>query len=214
MRFPLLLLFSFLFFNLGINAQDNDGWVFKNEKEGVKVYYKATADVQEVKLISSIKSRMSGMIQLFSEVENYPTWGYKVIESRLLKRVSDTECYYYSKIDFPWPMNDRDIIMHSKIEQDPVTNCITAISVAAPDYIPANKDVIRIRNSHTRWTIYPGSGGWLYTEYYIYSNPGGNIPDWLVNMAIDMGPRETIKGIRNALKQPKYQNTKLAYIKE
>ncbi|MEI6411495.1 MAG: START domain-containing protein [Bacteroidota bacterium] len=214
MRFSLSISFLILFLSLKINAQDNDGWVFKNEKEGVKVYYKSTSDIQEVKLISSIQSTMSGLIQLFSEVENYPKWGYKIIESRLLKKVSDTESYYYSKIDFPWPMNDRDIIMHSITVQDPVTRCITAVSVAVPDYIPVNKDVIRIRTANTKWTIYPGAGGWLYTEYYIHSDPGGTIPEWLVNLAIDMGPRETIKGIRNALKQNRYQQVKLGYIKE
>jgi len=214
MRFSLPISFLILFLSLQINAQNNDSWVFKNEKEGVKVYYKVTSDIQEVKLISSIQSTMSGLIQLFSEVENYPKWGYKIIESRLLNKVSDTESYYYSKIDFPWPMNDRDIIMHSKTVQDPVTHCITAVSVAVPDYIPVNKDVIRIRTANTKWTIYPGTGGWLYTEYYIKSNPGGTIPEWLVNLAIDMGPRETIKGIRNALKQKRYQQVKLGYIKE
>lgn len=214
MRLSLIFIFTIAIFYLKLNAQSKDGWVFKNEKEGVKVYYKSTSDIQEVKLITSIKSNLSGLIQLFSEVENYPAWGYKITEARLLKKVSDTECYYYSKIDFPWPMNDRDIIMHSKTTQDPVTNKITAVSVAVPDYLPVNKDVIRIRTAHTSWIIYPGTGGWLYTEYYIYSNPGGNIPDWLVNMAIDMGPRETIKGIRNALKKARYQNSKLAYIKE
>jgi hypothetical protein len=137
-----------------------------------------------------------------------------VIESRLLKRVSSTEMYYYSRIDFPWPLSDRDIIMHSKMVQDPVTKKVVSTSVAMPDYIPTVKDVVRIRTANTVWTVFPGVGGWLYSEYYIYSDPGGSLPAWLINMAIDVGPRETVKNIRNILRDPKYQNAKLPYIKE
>ena len=52
-------------------------------------------------------------------------------EVHTLRRVNDHECYYYSRLDFPWPVNDRDVIMHSRLEQDPVTKAITAVSEAA-----------------------------------------------------------------------------------
>ncbi|MBK8922208.1 MAG: hypothetical protein IPM81_12020 [Saprospirales bacterium] len=47
-----------------------------------------------------------------------------------------------------------------------------------------------------------------------YSDPGGNLPDWAINLAIDVGPRETIKRMREILKDPLYQNAKLAHIRE
>lgn len=207
----LLLLVALLPLSL---AAQNDGWTLKNDKDGVKVYYKKTSDVYEIKLVTSIKTSLSGIIQLFSEVETYPKWGYKVVDAKMLKKVSDTEMYYHSKLDFPWPMDDRDVVMHTKLEQNPTTKAVTATSKAAPDYIPAEKNYLRMRNSTTKWTLIPGAGGWLYIEYYIYSSPGGTIPDWLVNMAIDVGPRETIKSMRALLQQPRYQTVKLAHIKE
>ena len=202
-----------ILFSIGLFAQKKD-WTLKNEKEGVKVYYRSTGDVHEVKLATSIQTSFSSLVHLFSEVENFPKWGYKVVESRLLKRVSDTEIYYYSKLDFPWPLNDRDIIMHSVLIQDAATGIITAKSVAVPDYVPEVKDVVRMKTANTVWSLYPGEKGWRYIEYYIYSKPGGNIPDWLVNMAIDVGPRETIKSIKKILQQPAYREKRLAYIKE
>lgn len=188
-------------------------WVFKNEKDNVKVFYRRTADVHEVKLVSSIKTSLSGLVHLLGEVNLYPTWGYKVAESQLLQKVSDTEMYYHSRLDFPWPFNDRDIIMHTKLTQDPNSRAIIATSTAVPDFIPELKDVTRIRNAKTTWKIWPGANGWAYVEYYIYSDPAGNMPDWLVNMAIDIGPRETIKGLRDILKKPEYQAVTLAHIK-
>ena len=208
------LFLSLLISNTPLHAQRSGNWTLKNNKDGVKVYFKKTADVHEIKLVTSLQTSLSGLVQLFSEVEHYPTWGYKVMESKLLKKVSDTEMYYYSKLDFPWPLSDRDLIMHTHLEQDPITKRITARSVAEPGYLPENKDVVRIKNAHTQWTLLPGTGGWPYIEYYIYSDPGGNLPDWLVNMAIDVGPRETIKAMRGLLQQDKYKKAKLAHIKD
>jgi len=207
----LILICGFL---MPAHTQNAGDWIFKNEKSGVKVYYRKTSDVYELKLITSIKSSLSGLILLLSEVENYPKWGYKVAESKQLSETSETESVYYSKLDFPWPLDDRDIVMRNRIQQDPATGKIIATSVAVPAYTPEKVGVVRIQNAKTTWTIVPGTGGWLYVEYYIYSDPGGSLPDWLVNMAIDVGPRETISNIREFIVQPKYQNAKLAYIKE
>jgi hypothetical protein len=133
----LTLLLCFVSIYTSIQAQD--GWIFKNEKEGVKVYYRKTSDVYELKLITSLKVPLSGMVMLLSEVDNYPKWGYKVAESRELKKVSDQETYYYSKLDFPWPLDDRDIVVRSKMEQDPLTRRVVATSIAQQDYMPASK---------------------------------------------------------------------------
>ena len=197
-----------------IFAQDTDGWVFKSEKNGIKVYYKKTSDIHEIKMVTSMKATLSGIVQLLSEVENYPKWGYKLSEAKLLKRVNDKEYYYYSKLDFPWPLSDRDIVVVTKLEQDSLTRRVTSTSYSKPNYLPENKDVVRIKTTTTKWTVIPGAGGWQYIEYYIYSDPGGNIPDWLVNMAIDVGPLETLGSMRDMLQQPQYRTAKLAYIKE
>lgn len=212
-KYPLTTLFILLFFG-ALHSQNPDGWIFKNEKGGVKVYYRKTSDIYELKLITSIKSSLSGLVYLLSEVENYPKWGYKVAESRLLSHNSEKESVYYSRLDFPWPLDDRDIIMQNRIEQDPGTGKIIATSLAVPQQLAEKTGIVRITNAKTVWTIVPGTGGWLYVEYYIYSDPGGSLPDWLVNMAIDVGPRETIKNIREFVAAPKYQAAKLAYIKE
>ncbi len=210
----LVSLFFLLFAYPVIAQKKPDGWILKNEKDAVKVYYRKTADIYELKLTTSIKVSLSGIAHLLDEVEDYSVWGYKVSEARLLKRVSPTELYYYSRIDFPWPMSDRDVILHTKMEQDLHNNSIRSISTSVPDYIPPVKDVIRVHKANTQWTVVPGNGGWLYLEYYLYSDPGGSLPDWAINMALDVGPRETIKRMREILKTPRYQNTKLAHIRE
>lgn len=205
--FLLLLIPAFAF------SQNSDGWIFKNEKNGIKVYYRKTSDVYELKLITSIQSSISGLVSLLSDVERYPQWGYKITEAEFIRKHSETEAVYRSRFDFPWPLDDRDIVMHNKVQQDPVSGKVTATSTATPGLAPEKSDAVRIKDAKTVWTIYPGTGGWLYVEYYVYSNPGGNLPDWLVNMALDVGTRETIQHIRQHVSHPRYQAAKLAFIR-
>ncbi len=209
-----LTAFFIALFVFNAPAQTNDGWELKTEKNGVKVYYRKTTEVYELKLITSIKVPLSGIVTLFDAVDEYSVWGYKVAEARLLKRVSPTEMYYYSRIDFPWPLSDRDVVLHTKLEQNAHNNTVTSTSVAVSGWVPEAKDVVRLKKANTKWTLVPGTGGWLYVEYYLNSDPAGNIPDWVINMALDVGPRETIKRMKTILKNPAYQNTKLAHIKE
>lgn len=195
-------------------AQTEQGWVFKNETDGVKIYHQQTSGMMHVKLSTTLKATLSGIATLFSEVETYPVWGYKVAESKLLRRVSPTEMYYYSKFDFPWPMEDRDIVLHSVLVQDPTTHRIIITNTPQPDYVAETKGVTRIRNSKTKWTITPAGNGNLNVEQQISTDSGSNMPDWLVKMTIDTGPKETIKGIRKTLTQQHYQTAKLGHIKE
>jgi START domain len=209
------LFFSWiLFFQNPLQAQSNDGWIFKNQKDNVKVYYKATGNVHQVKLTTSVQASLSGIMHLLYDVPAYARWGYKIMESKLLRKVSETEVYYYVRIDFPWPMSDRDLILHSKMEQNPVTRTIYTSSTSMPNYIPVYKDVVRMQTASTKWVLTPGNNGWTYMEYYLHSDPGGSIPDWAVNMAIDVGPRETINRMRTLLKRPEYKDMKLAHIHE
>jgi START domain len=210
-RTLVLILCTFLCTGL-LYAQHD--WIFKNEKEGVKVYYRKTSDVYELKLVTSLKTSLSGILTLLGEVENYPKWGYKVAEAKFLNQISDTEMYYYSRFDFPWPLDDRDVIMHSTMEQDPVSRKVVARSKAMPKYLADKKGVVRMQDVQTSWTLIPGPGGWVYIEYFIHSHPGGSLPDWLINSALEVGPRETIKGIRDYVQQPHYQVAKLAHIKD
>ncbi len=212
-----VLLLAAVSLALSSNAQKQTPekeWVFKGQKDGIKVYYRQTQDVHELKLATTVRASLPGLAQLFDDVPNYTKWSYRVVESRLVKRVSETEMYYYVRIDFPWPLSDRDLIMHSYLQQDPHTRTIVSASKAAPDMLPVKDGVVRIRKAHSKWVITPTTPGVLAVEYYLYSNPGGNLPDWLINMAIDMGPRESIKNMRTLLLDPQYQNVRLAHIRE
>lgn len=193
-------------------AQNAENWKLKSDKNGVKVYYRSTGDVHEIKLLYRMKARMSNLMHLLNDVDTYPTWGYKITESHLVRLVSDNEMFYYTLIDFPWPLSDRDMVMHTKMTQNPETRVIISQSKAVKGMVPLKKGVVRITDARTNWRITPAGAGFVDIEYQLYSHPGGNLPDWAVNMALDYGPKESLKNIENMLKDPKYAKLRVAHI--
>ncbi len=204
----------FISISSSLFAQNDSNWEFKGEKEGIKIYHQKTAGLLHIKLATAVKAPLSGIVALFSDVDHYTDWGYKIIQSRLLKRVSNNELWYYAMYDFPWPLDDRDIILHSKIEQDPISRRITILNTPYPAYLPDNKGVVRIQNATTRWIFIPGENGWVYVEQLISTDSAENLPEWLIKLTADTGPRETAKSVRRILQQEKYQLVKLAHIKD
>ncbi len=200
------LLFALLFLQTSGYAQKD--WEFQKEKNGVKIYKRKSDEGHEIKLVSSFQCAQPALVALFNNISEYPKWGYKVAHSELLKRVSDTEFYYYSRFDFPWPLDDRDVVMHTTISKDAATNIVTLTSKAAPDYIPEKPNLVRVRKANVIWTLTPQGENATEGAYCLNTDPGGLLPEWTVNLASDTGPVETVKNMKRLLAEDRYKNVK------
>ncbi len=195
-------------------AQNPILWEYKGEKEGIKIYHQKTPGFLHIKLSTAVNAPLSGIAALFADVDHFTDWGYKMSESRMLRRVSNTEVLYYAKYDFPWPMDDRDIILLSKLEQDPITRKISIVNTPYPAYLPDYEGVVRIKNTTTHWFFIPGKDGWVFVEQQIATDSAEDMPEWLIKMTLETGPRETAKAIRKRLLLEQYQTVRLAHIRD
>ena len=212
--FVALLSISCLFSGRPAPSGQED-WVFKKEKDQVKIYTKRMANgMTAVKLTASAQATLSGVVQLFSDVDDYGQWGYKMLEAKLVQRKSLYEHHYYAKFDFPWPLADRDIVLHSVMSQDANTKTVSYDNKAVIGLVAEQKGVVRITEAQTQWRFHAPKNGWMYLEQYVYSDPGGDIPGWATDFVINAGPVETIKGIRNRLQAERYQQAKLGHVLE
>ncbi len=210
---PFIVLLSA--FTFSTFAQTSE-WVLKKNKKDLEVYVRESADspFKELKLKFNVEASMSAIVALLQDVDAIPDWVYKCTESYIVKTVNSHEELYYNLIDFPWPMDDRDMVVRNTLTQDPITKVVKSESFIAPGHIAKKEGVIRLEKLHLWWTFTPKSNGEVAIEYYLKSDPGGALPPWLVNLAIDQGPSQTIKKFRKILKTPKYKNARLDYISE
>lgn len=199
-----------------ILAQTVSPWKLKKDKNGLKVYTRdnSASPIKELKMNFSVKASMSAIVLLLQDIEAIPKWVYKCPEAYTLKEVNSNVEYYYNLVDFPWPLDDRDMIVKNVLTQDSITKVVRSESFNEPNYIPEKEGIIRIPSVHLWWTFTPKSNGMVEVEYFLNSDPGGMIPAWIINLAIDQGPSQTIKRFRKILEEPKYKNARLDYILE
>lgn len=210
----LFLILSFLAITPAF-SQQND-WKLKKEVDDLKVYVRKseTSTIKEIKVQYVAEASLSNIVAVLRDVPAFTDWIFSCTEAHVLERKNDTEAIYYSKIDFPFPMSDRDFIANSKLSQNPETKEIAITVRGIPSHLPEKDGLVRIPTLRINWHITPISLKKAIVEYHLVSDPGGWIPDWAVNMAIDKGPVNSIKNFKETLTKEKYRSTKLAFIQE
>jgi hypothetical protein len=104
--------------------------------------------------------------------------------------------------------------VHNKIWQDPNTLSFYSQSDIFNGYLDEKDDCVRVKDFTATWIITPTTNGKYKLHYTFESDPGGDVPSWLVNAFLDVGPFKTIKGMEKAAKDKKYKYKRYSFIKE
>lgn len=212
MKFLLILLTTFSVFT--INYSYASEWQLIKNKSDIKVYsrFPEDSDFKEIKIESVVESDLSALVALLTDVPNYPNWIYACNNSKLIKKVSDTEEYYYAQTDAPWPFSNRDVVMHSVMTQDNATKILKFNSYGTPSMYPLVDEVVRVKDISVSWKLIPISDNKIKIQYHLKADPGGFIPSWLANLTVDIGPYNTMINMRDELKKEKYQNVNFDFV--
>lgn len=207
----IFLLFLFL---LTCNFLSAQNWELKKDKGGIKVYVREQkdSDIKELKFTTYVNASMQTIASVLTHVEGYDIWSYGCYGSRVVKRISDSENYYYCKVDFPWPFDNRDLVLHSKIWQDKKSLALHSKSSSVHWMEKEHEEFVRIKKAEINWVFTPMENGRVRVDYSLNSDPGGNIPAWMINLAADQGPLKTMLKFKEMLELERYKNSKLAFV--
>ncbi|MBE9502800.1 MAG: hypothetical protein IME96_01340 [Proteobacteria bacterium] len=197
-------------------ADTGKDWKLKIDRENIRVYSRKVdkSKIHEIKAVSRIPSSLSSIVSLLNDVEAVSKWIPNSGETILLKRINDYETLVYGIIRPPWPVSDRDIIVHFKIRQDPATKEVTVNMTGRPDYIPLNEDYVRVPLLKSFWKLTPGPDGFLDVVYQVHAEPGGLLLSWFVNVSTDEVAYDTVKNMQDMIQKEKYKRARLDYIDE
>jgi hypothetical protein len=208
-----IILFAFLLINLSFTNSKN--WELKKSSNGIFVYtrYGSESDIKEVKCITNFHSSLKNLVCFIKDISAHPNYIYKCKMSFILKNVNDSELYYYHETSTPWPVANRYGVIYYKITQNNITKVVTIKSNGVLGMYPNQKDLVEVPSLNATWTFTPKSDGTVDGEYYLYLNPGGNIPSWLINLFVVDGPFITITKMKELLQKEKYNQCRLNFIK-
>jgi hypothetical protein len=190
-------------------------WELRKDQDGIRIYTR-TADstrFDEVKVETTFPGKLSSLATLILDIGNYPNWSFNSEKAYILKKISQSELYFYSLVHSPWPASDRDLAMHLHLTQDSSTRTLYIHNDEIAGYIPEKKGVVRVPACIERWVVTPLPGDRIRIIYELRLDPGASAPPWLINLLSTKGPFETFSHLRGQLKQPKYHDATLAFIK-
>jgi hypothetical protein len=197
------------------SQQASGTWDLRKDQDGIRIYGRAgdSSRFDELKVETILRGKLSSLAALILDVGNYPKWSFNSEKAYVLKRVSQSELYFYSLVHSPWPASDRDLAVHLHLVQDSNTRTLYIRADAAAGLVPEKKGIVRVPVSIERWVVTPLPGDRIKISYELTLDPGTSAPALLINLFSTKGPYETFCHLREQLEQPKYHDATLPFIR-
>ena len=204
MKFTILkITFAVLFtiFSSALFSQYN--WKLSKEKNGIKVYESEVphSNYKAIKVECIFEGTYDKLMTVLRNVSHQKDWVYNNKTSNMIKLISPYEFYYYAETSLPWPMSNRDAVVHLRMNRDSLNRFLKITAVSEPHYIPEKSGKVRVPKSNINWYVTMPTEKTISIAYTFEAEPGGSLPGWLVNMFADKGPYESFKKLSEILKQ-------------
>jgi len=197
--FPFSILLAFQF--LQGQRADSDGWEFVREREEVKVYRKEVGDRTAFRGIGIIEGAPEKLVGIIHNPKRWKFWIDDLDEGKLLEKKSDFHFVFLQEIDAMWPVKNREIVFESIVSRVGPSQILLEMKSVNHPKAPANSNV-RAKVSFTRYKIDPLEGNRMQVTFENLSDPGGRIPNFMVDWASKSFPVSIIEGLRKEMLNP------------
>jgi START domain len=182
------------------SAQFN--WELEKQKNGISIYlsdmpgsvYKA------VKVECTLTGTYAKLVALLTNVSQFNKWIYNTKASWIVKQKTPLDFIYYSETHMPWPLSNRDAIIHMKIKTDSLPRFLIISGTGEPDLFPHIFTKVRVSYYKASWKVTMPTTKTIQISYILEIDPGGDIPAWIANSFADKGPFGTFTNLAERLK--------------
>jgi len=201
-----------VFINVSFGVEKN--WELKKNSDNLLIYTRETSfsSIREIKCVTNFNATLNSLVAFIYDIPAHPQYIYRCKSAKILKVVNEYELYYYHETETPWPVQNRYGVIYYKIKQDPITKVVVIESHEVLGMTPKQEDKVEVEKLTASWVFTPKGNGLVEGVYYLYLNPGGSVPSWLINLFATEGPYQTILKMKTLLPQSKYKNAKIGNI--
>lgn len=212
-----LLTLAFIFtssFSLFSNAEVAD-WQLEAEDEdlNIKVYTRVVpgSSLKEFKGVTTVQADINTLVAVLKDSDAAMDWMHNIVQFDVKEESSEVESVVYTVSATPWPVTNRDSYVRSVLSAEP-NGVVTSKITAVPEFGPKDDDYVRMPSLEGGWVFTPKDGGSVEVVYQVHADPGGSLPDWLVNAIVVETPLETLKNLHIMVHKPEYQNKTFGFI--
>jgi len=174
----------------------------KKDKNGIKVYTCKSDTSKFRSLMAEFVLEDTSLEELSTfmwDVDNYVNWQYNTVEATLLKKLNEHEMIYRSRVDAPWPVDDRELLVQFSVNRQ-VPNQLSFFIYSVSYEYPLRDGLVRVPFSQASWLV-TKLGDDLQVNYKLNIDPGGYVPPLLVNIAMADGPFESFRNLKNLIEK-------------
>ena len=215
------ILIIYCFFSVASGAHSS--WQLEYDEHDIKIYLQQNnhSSIKTFKGIATIHAPVDSILSVFADVDACSDWFHYCKDALVIDEVSSTERYHYFVNTVPFPAQNRDFILHSKIHKNPNTGKVIINMTAEPDYCQGKSDRIcekineadhvRVRNAYGIYLLEPLANQKTRLTWTQFTDPSGHLPNWLVNMMLKNVPLTALHGLQKKSREEKYLHAKYNY---
>mgnify|MGYP006234333793 CR=1 FL=1 len=173
-------------------------WVKVKLEKGVTVYSAKIDTRTSFRGIGNLNGKPEDLIFIIENPAGWKSWIENFKSGKLIENKNQNHKIFYQVIKSPFLISDRDVVYESKIIRDSKDKIrIEMKSVTHPE---APKSIgVRMNIIFTRYIIETMKEGTMRVTFETLSEPGGALPDFLVNWASENYPITLFEGLRREL---------------
>ncbi|CAN5524686.1 START domain-containing protein [soil metagenome] len=196
-----------------LSGQCQANWQLAKEQEGIRVFLKNAegSGIKMMRVECEVAAKQEAVLALLLDIPASEKWIPQTKTWYYLRRPSVTECYYYSELRLPWPVSNRDYVVHLKAWQQPATKVVTVDANVLAGEVPEKEGIVRVQVSTVKWVLYPTQNGHTRLFYQLFTDPGGSLPTSIVNYFAKQAAFDIVKKMRELVQQPPYRDASLPF---
>lgn len=174
-------------------------WNLVEDDEGIKVWSLAIPgqDLPGFRGITTVDAPLEEVMAYFLDISKHTEWMHHCDESRLLERLGKSRAILYNRIDAPWPVKDRDVVLDVDHRYTPQRTAVTFRFRTTDEHpVPVPRRVVRIPRLEGFYRFWQESPTRTHVLYQVEVDIGGNVPDGLARRHARALPYETLKALR------------------
>lgn len=183
-----------------IPRQADGSWLREYDSDNITVYSRAVkgSAIREVMAESVIEVPPRTVLAVLLDYSAYPLFMPYVVKNEI-EKIQGNKTWLFQQLDFPWPISDRyyTVVLSNRI--DPQHTDSYEISWNLSDEESAKQgNGVRIMLNQGGWRLISTDNGQsTRILYYLYTDPGGALPDWVSNTANTIAVPKVIRALKD-----------------
>lgn len=183
----------------GLTTDAQSGWVLKRDRDGIVIHTRESPDspLKEYRMNAIVEGSFQDVVNFALDLRSRPEWldnckGVEIIDT-LGERIR-----YHTGYDLPWPFEDRDLVAELQLVDFNERRAHLLTRSIDIEY-PLEEGVIRMTRYREEALYEKVDEGHTRIRTEGFSDPGGKLPPWLVNLFLVDGIYDSVVETRNAV---------------